>query len=164
MKRLLAVACSTCLFLGSGLHVASALDKDVLKKLPASGLDAIGLPIASVITGVYTIPPTMQEILSDDGNHAEDIAEILNLKSKYIFFHDSKNGTGVASLFVDGGLFEDPYQDGQGRICGPDNIAIGFDQIQAYFGNPPNSTFSGHSHHVMTCALIKFSQDVSLQR
>jgi len=160
MKRFITTAAVVGLVTLAATPCAFALNQEVLKKLPPSGLDAIGLPIASVITGVYNIPPNAQEILSDDGNHADDITAILNLKSKYIYFHDSKNGTGVASLFVDGGLFEDPYQDGNGRICGPDNIAIGYDQIKAYFGASPNpSPFPGHTHHVMTGALIKFSQD-----
>jgi SnoaL-like domain len=160
MKRFLAITCAVGLLVGPGVQSAFALDKDVLNKLPPSGLDAVGLPIASVITGVYQIPNNVQELLSDDGNHADDIVQILNLKGLYVYFHDSKNGNGVASLFVNGGLFEDPYQNGNGLICGPDNVAIGFDQIAAYFGNSPNpSPFPGHTHHVMTAPVVKFSQD-----
>jgi hypothetical protein len=141
---------------------AAAFDRDVENKLPSSGLDAAGLPIGYYITGVYTIPPNAQGIKSEnDGGNAEDIAQILNLKNSYIFFHDStNNGYNVASLFVEGGIFEDPYQDGQGHICGPNRVAVGKNAIAAYFGNTGVPVpMTKHSHHVYTAPIVKISPD-----
>jgi SnoaL-like domain len=162
MKRIPGVA---FLFLGllSGAFItpnASAFDPHVEAKLPQSGLDAIGLPIHSLITGVYTIPQNTNAILADNGGSAEDIAEILNLKNTYIFLHDSiNNGPAIASLFVEGGLFEDPYQDGNGHICGPNRTAVGRDAIAAYFGNTgPAVPMTKHTHHVYTAPIVKIDQ------
>jgi hypothetical protein len=136
-------------------------DNDVANKLPRDGLDALGLPIGYTIAGKFTIPQhTTDELLSTD--HMDDIAKIIQLKNMYIFYHDSANGVPLSQLFVPGGIFEDPYQDGAGHICGPNNIAIGYDAIAKYFGNAtPPIPFTKHSHHVMTAPLVKVDSNGS---
>jgi 3-oxoadipate enol-lactonase len=148
---------SLSLLSGPAIDNASAFEPEVEKRLPPSGLDALGLPIRDIVNGVYTIPQNTATMLAPNGGTAEDVAEILELKSTYIFLHDSANqGPAIASLFVDGGVFEDPYQDGSNHICGPNRYAIGRDAIAVYFGNTgPGTPITKHSHHMYSAPLVK---------
>jgi hypothetical protein len=151
------VLMSLSLLSGPAIDNASAFEPEVEKRLPPNGLDALGLPIRDIVSGVYTIPQNTATMLAPNGGTAEDVAEILALKSTYIFLHDSANqGPAIASLFVEGGVFEDPYQDGSGRICGPNRYAIGRDAIAVYFGNTgPGTPITKHSHHMYSAPLVK---------
>lgn len=138
---------------------AAAFDQAVNNLLPRSGLDALGVPISMPISGVFTIPAHTTDQLLSDERHTADIVAVMQLQALYEFYHDGSNGNAIAGLFVDGGIFEDPYQDGQGHICGATaNIAIGKTQIAAYFGNSPTPLpFTGHHHHVMTSEVVKIN-------
>jgi hypothetical protein len=152
-----AAALSLALLAGPVVQPAFAFDQAVNNLLPRSGLDALGLPISTVITGVFTIPAhTTQQLLSDE-RHTDDIVAVMQLQALYEFYHDGSNGNAIAGLFVPDGIFEDPYQDGQGHICGATaNVAIGSAQIAAYFGNSPTPLpFTGHHHHVTTSEVVK---------
>jgi hypothetical protein len=81
----------------------------------------------------------------------------MQLQALYEFYHDGNNGNAIAALFVPDGIFEDPYQDGEGHICGATaTVATGPAQIAAFFGNSPTPLpFTTHHHHVMTSEVVK---------
>jgi hypothetical protein len=158
MKRICGAAVlSLTLLAGLAVHPAAAFDQTVNRLLPHDGLDALGLPIATPITGVFMIPSNTTEQLLSDARNTADIVAVMQLQALYEFYHDASNGNAIAGLFVTNGIFEDPYQDGEGHICGATaNIAIGSAQISAYFGNSPTPVpFPGHHHHVMTSEVVK---------
>lgn len=78
--------------------------------------DADGLPIATPITGQFTVPPLPKNLLLSQPGHEADVLAIMQLQALYEFYHDANNGEGVASLFTGDGIFEIPYNDGAGHL------------------------------------------------
>jgi hypothetical protein len=152
-----AAALSLALLAGPVPQPAFAFDQAVNNLLPRSGLDSLGLPISMPISGVFTIPAHTTEQLLSDEKHTDDIVAVMQLQALYEFYHDGNNGNAIAALFVPNGIFEDPYQDGEGHICGATaTVAIGAAQIAAFFGNSPTPLpFTTHHHHVMTSEVVK---------
>jgi hypothetical protein len=165
MKRIYGVALlSACLLSGSALHAVRA-DNGGRNHAPA--FDVYGLPIDEPITGTITAPLLTRDQILSRGNEA-DIVDILQLQAAYEFYHDGHNGPGVASLFVDDGIFEIPFNDGQGHFSptggtggngcaafGPAEIAIFFNAA----GGVPPLPFTAHSHHVMTSPVVRVDGD-----
>jgi hypothetical protein len=145
------------LLAGPAVHPACAFDQAVNNLLPRSGLDALGLPITTTIAGVFTIPAHTTDQLLSDEKYADDMVAVMQLQALYEFYHDGNNGNAIAALFVRDGIFEDPYQDAEGHICGATaTVAIGATQIAAFFGNSPTPLpFTTHHHHVMTSEVVK---------
>jgi hypothetical protein len=92
--------------------------------------------------------------------HADDKAEIAGMFYAYIFYHDSHNGPGVASLFTKDGMLETLWNNGGKTIepnAGPNGrgcIEYGYDQISEMFGTHA-IPFPGHSHNDVTNVLIQ---------
>jgi hypothetical protein len=131
--------------------------------------DADGLPIATPITGQFTVPPLAKDLLLSTPGHEADILAITQLQALYEFYHDASNGEGVASLFTADGIFEIPYNDGAGHLSptggtggngcaayGPSQIAIFFNPAA---GQSASLNYPGHSHHVMTGMVVKINDD-----
>jgi hypothetical protein len=74
--------------------------------------DADGLPVATPITGRFTVPPLPKDAVLSQPGYEADVQAIMQLRALYEFYHDANNGERVASLFTHDGIFEIPYNDG----------------------------------------------------
>ena len=98
--------------------------------------------------------------------HADDKQEIADLLYTYVWYHDTLNGPGVASLFTTDGILETLWNNGGKRIernAGPTGrgcLEYGHDQISEVFGNNP-LPFVGHSHNQVTNVLIQVHGDTA---
>jgi hypothetical protein len=105
--------------------------------------------------------------------HADDKAEIDALLQAYMFYHDTHNGEGVASLFVESGALEhlwnnagktvEPNAGLNGLGCyvsGHDEIAA---MYQARVGPGGGSILSlpGHSHNLVTNNFVQVYGDTA---
>jgi hypothetical protein len=100
--------------------------------------DINGLPLGAAVTAPVTPPFLTRDQLFSRG-HAEDYVEISQLFYTYIWYHDSRNGVGVGSLFTPDGIFE-VLNNKDGKTIDPDYgdfkgcIARGPEQIAQFFG------------------------------
>ncbi len=131
-----------------------------------------GLPVGSAVTSPIKPPFRTRDDLFNRG-HAEDYVEASELLNAYIYYHDSANGLGIASLFTPDGIFEvlnnkdgrtlDPdYGDFKGCIAkGPAQIAVFFG---AHLGEPLSdraTPFPRPRHNQVTNVLVKFDSDTA---
>jgi ketosteroid isomerase-like protein len=124
-----------------------------------------GLPIDGPVRTPVELPMLTRDQLVTHG-HADDKEEIADLFYAYVFYHDSHNGPGVASLFTDDGILETLRNNG-GRTfepnAGPNGhgcLEYGHDQISEMFGNKP-IPFPGHSHNQVTNVMIQVNGDTA---
>lgn len=99
-----------------------------------------------------TVPPVLTRDDLVTRGHADDKLEIASLFYTYIWYHDSHNGPGVASLFTDDGILEtlwnnagktvEPNAGPHGKGC----LEYGHKQIADMFGYTP-LPWVGHSHN-----------------
>lgn len=111
-----------------------------------------------------TVPPllTRDDLLTR--GHADDKLEISSLFTTYIWYHDSHNGPGVASLFTDDGILEtlrnnagktvEPNAGPHGKGC----LEYGHQQISDMFGTNP-IPWVGHSHNQVTNISVQVRGD-----
>lgn len=124
-----------------------------------------GLPIDGPVRTPVALPMLSRDQLVTRGN-ADDKAEIADLFFAYIFYHDSHNGPGVASLFTDDGILETLLNNGGKTFeanAGPHGlgcIEYGHDQISAMFGTHP-LPFPGHSHNQVSNVMIQVHGDTA---
>lgn len=151
--------------LSLGLLSASAL-----QPVFAAGaqLDVDGLPIYQPIRSQITVPFLTKDQILNSLGHGADVVQILQLQAAYEFYHDAHNGNAVASLYTPDGIFEIPYNDGEGHLSPTGGIdgngcaAYGYNQIAIFFNATPPTPplpFPAHIHHVMTSAVVTFSSD-----
>ena len=134
-------------------------------KASSPGPSINGLPIDGPVKTPVQLPMLTRDQLVTRG-HAEDKAEIADLFYAYVFYHDSHNGPGVASLFTKDGILETLWNNGgktfepnagpTGRGC----LEYGYDQISEMFGNKP-LPFPGHSHNQVSNVLIQVHGDTA---
>jgi hypothetical protein len=124
-----------------------------------------GLPLRGPVRTPVPLPMLTRDDLVTRG-HADDKAEIADLFFAYIFYHDSHNGPGVASLFTDDGILETLWNNG-GKVFAPNAgphgrgcIEYGHEQISAMFGTNP-IPFPGHSHNQVSNVLIQVHGDTA---
>jgi ketosteroid isomerase-like protein len=124
-----------------------------------------GLPLSGPVRSPVPLPMLTRDQLVTHGN-ADDKAEIADLFYAYIFYHDSHNGPGVASLFTDDGILETLLNNG-GRTFEPNAgphglgcIEYGHDQISAMFGTHA-LPFPGHSHNQVSNVMIQVHGDIA---
>jgi hypothetical protein len=131
---------------------------------PTVGLH--GLPVGRPVKGAVTTPHMTRDMLLSKG-HADDIVAVQQLFYAYLFYHDTHDGPGVASLFTKDGVLETLYNNGGKTIepnAGPNGkgcISFGQDQITQQFGRA-NSTplpYPGYSHNSATDILVKVDGD-----
>jgi hypothetical protein len=135
-------------------------------KLPDRNI--YGLSVSQPIGTTTPLPLlTADDILPGPG-HEADIVQIIQLQGLYEFYHDGHNGPGVASLFTSDGIFELPFNDGQGHLSptggtnGGGCAAFGPTQIAIFFnaaGGVAPLPFTAQAHHVMTSPVVSFSRD-----
>lgn len=148
-----------------GLAVAGALA--LLRT--ATAVSAAATPQMSptgFLIGVPVLKPMVLPALSRDQlvtrGHADDKTEITALFQAYMFYHDTHNGEGVASLFTPDGALEHLWNNAGKTVepnAGPDGLGCfspGHDEIVEMFeeGRGANGgsplPFSGHSHNQTT--------------
>jgi ketosteroid isomerase-like protein len=126
--------------------------------------------------------PAKHELFSED--HAADVVAIEQVWTAYDFYHDSGNGTDMASLFTPDGVVQHLWNDGHGvfvadsGIVAPEDkgkrltsdgkqlgsgcVVRGREEIAYYFGPKMGSkalAWPGHSHHMETSVAVKVSED-----
>jgi hypothetical protein len=123
---------------------------------------------------------TKHQLFSED--HTADVVAIQSVWAAYVFYNDSINGPGMASIFtpdgVDQHLFDNlgvlyphfgivaPVDEGKNMTpMGPKGsgcVLHGRDQISYYFGKkraPNPIPWPGHGHHETPSILVKVSDD-----
>jgi hypothetical protein len=121
------------------------------------------------------------DLFSQD--HTADIVAIESVWSAYVYYNDSHNGPGAASLFTDDAIIHfvwdnkgtlvpefgiNPYQTPEG-MNGTGCVLTGHKQIAQYFGfnrtanlgdaNHNGLPLPGASHHVSTNKMVKVNDD-----
>jgi len=131
---------------------------------PSVGLH--GLPVGRPVKGAVTPPRMTRDMLLSKG-HADDITAVQQLFYAYLFYHDTHDGPGVASLFTNDGVLETLYNNGGKTLepnAGPNGkgcISFGPEQIAQQFGRA-NSTplpYPGYSHNSATDIIVKVDGD-----
>lgn len=136
-------------------------------------------PNASVVQQPTVL--TKHQLFSED--HTADVIAVQQVWAAYVFFNDSINGPGVASLFTPDGVDQHLWADGQGKFIphfgvvasgdegknitpmGPKGsgcVLHGREQIAYYFGQkraPEPIGWPGHGHHETPSILVKVSDD-----
>lgn len=124
---------------------------------------------------------TKHQLFSED--HTADVVAVQQVWAAYVFFNDSINGPGVASLFTPDGVDQHLWADGHGMFIphfgivtpadegknmtpmGPKGsgcVLHGRAQIAYYFGvkrAPQPIGWPQHSHHETPSILVKVSDD-----
>jgi SnoaL-like domain len=131
-----------------------------------------GFTIGEPVLKALTLPVLTRDQLVTRG-HAEDKMEIAALFQAYMFYHDTHNGEGVASLFVPDGVLEHLWNNGgktvepnagpNGRGCfspGHDEIVEMFQEGRGANGGSP-LPFSGHSHNQTTNVSVQVYGDTA---
>jgi hypothetical protein len=124
---------------------------------------------------------TKHELFSED--HTADVVAVQSVWAAYVFYNDSINGPGVASLFTPDGVDQHVWADGHGKFVphfgivaagdeqrsmtpqgklGSGCVLHGREQIAYYFGKkraPEAIGWPGHFHHETPSILVKVSDD-----
>jgi SnoaL-like domain len=122
------------------------------------------MPVGPILAPV-TPPLLTRDDLVTRG-HADDKTEIADLFYAYIFYHDSHNGPGVASLFTKDGGLETLWNNGGKTVeanpgaTGKGCMSYGPDQIAKFFGNNP-LPFVGHSHNEVSNVSVQVRGDTA---
>lgn len=149
----------------AGLHYITATPRAAgAVSIPATGLH--GLPVGKPVKGAIKTPHMTRDMLLSKG-HADDIVAVQQLFYAYLFYHDTHDGPGVASLFTKDGVLETLYNNGGNTIepnAGPNGkgcISFGPEQIAQQFGRPNSSPlpYPGWSHNSSTDILVKVDGD-----
>jgi hypothetical protein len=125
--------------------------------------------------------PAKHALFSED--HIADVVAIEQVWAAYDFYHDSGNGTGMASLFTPDGVVQHLWDDhgefiadsgvvapedkgkkltSDGRQLGSGCVLRGREQISYYFGPKMAAkplAWPGHTHHQETSIMVKVSDD-----
>jgi hypothetical protein len=167
MKRILLGIATFSL---GGLTVAGAVVAAREATQPRIGIH--GLPIGSGITSSTKLPFLTKDQLYSRG-HAEDYVEIQQVFYAYIFYHDSRNAPGQASLFAPDGILE-VLNNKDGKTVDPDSgdfhgcIARGPGQVEIFFGVRPGGPRSDQAtpiprpaHDEITDLLVRVDGDTA---
>lgn len=127
-----------------------------------------GLPVGSPVKGAVTPPLQKRDSLLSKG-HADDIVAVQQLFYAYLFYHDTHDGPGVASLFTNDGVLETLYNNAGKTIepnAGPNGkgcISYGPQQITQQFGRNDRTPlpYPGYSHNSATDILVKVDGDTA---
>jgi hypothetical protein len=95
----------------------AVLPCDTRAQQQKSAMSPTGFVIGEPVTHPMRLPVLTRDQLVTRG-HAEDKAEIAELFQTYMFYHDTHNGEGVASLFTEDGVLEHLWNNG-GRTVEP---------------------------------------------
>ncbi len=119
---------------------------------------------------------TKHELFSED--HTADVVAIESVFSAYVFYNDSHNGPGIASLFTEDAIIHfvwnnsgtlvpefgiNPYQTPEGTNGGG-CVLTGRKDFAQYYGfnrdiNDQPLAIPGKSHHVTTSKMVKVDDD-----
>jgi len=125
-----------------------------------------GFTVLRPVTKPLRLPLVTRDQLVTRG-HADDKLEIADVFQAYMFFHDTHNGEGVASLFTPDGAMEHMWNNGgvieptggpNGRGCFSEGRAAILDM---YKDRPTPVSFSGHSHNLVTNVSVQVYGDTS---
>jgi hypothetical protein len=123
-----------------------------------------GFPMTGGVLRPFVPPLRTKEDFVTRGN-ADDKLEIASLFYTYIWYHDSHNGAGVASLFSDDGILEILWNNG-GKTVEPNGgpngkgcLEHGHQQISDFFGTNP-IPFVGHSHNQVSNVNVQVRGDI----
>lgn len=130
-----------------------------------------GFVIGEPVTHPIRLPVLTRDQLVTRG-HAEDKAEIAELFHTYMFYHDTHNGGGVASLFTYEGALEHLWNNGGRTVepnAGPDGkgcFSPGKKEILEMFEGEGGAhgqagTFPGHSHNQVTNVSVQVYGDTA---
>jgi hypothetical protein len=150
-------------FVGVGVGVVAATKAK--SSSPRPGLSPTGLPLIGGVLKAITLPVLTRDQLVTRG-HADDKQEIADLLLTYLWYHDTNNGEGVASVFAKDGTFEHLYNNGKGAIepnPGPDGrgcLKHGPGEIVKMYSSNP-LPFPGHSHDLVTNVLVQVYGDTA---
>jgi hypothetical protein len=72
--------------------------------------------------------PTNHELFSED--HIADVVAIQQVWSAYDFYHDTDNGTAMASLFTPDGVVQHLWNDGHGVLIPDSGIVAPEDKVR----------------------------------
>ncbi len=138
---------------------------------PKQKLGSHGLPVGTAVTAPVTPPFLTRDQLYSRG-HGDDYAEISQLFYAYIWYHDSRNGLGVGSLFTPDGVFE-VLNNKDGRTIDPDYgdfkgcIIKGPAQIAQFFGAVDGKLtdkalpFARPAHNQVSNIMVHFDGDTA---
>ncbi len=125
-----------------------------------------GFPLDRTVRAAIQPPLLTRDQLVTRG-HAEDKEEITALFYTYIFFHDTNNGPGVASLFTKDGILESLWNNGgktiepNGDAPGHGCVFYGQDQIASEMFGTKSLPFPGHYHNQATNVLVQVHGDTA---
>jgi SnoaL-like domain len=136
-----------------------------------SVMSPTGFVIGEPVTHPIRLPVLTRDQLVTRG-HAEDKMEITALFEAYMFYHDTHNGPGVASLFIEDGVLEHLWNNGGRTVepnAGPNGkgcFSPGRKEIEEMFegeGSAPRAaaTFPGHSHNQVTNVSVQVYGDTA---
>jgi hypothetical protein len=127
-------------------------------------IDYLSTPLATPISFPQL---DAQDLFSQDS--PADVAAIEQVFSAYVFYNDSHNGPGLASLYLPNGVDDHGYNNGSGEILpsfgidGKGCLLRGTRQIATYishvYGDTAILSYPDHTHHVVTSKLVKVAGD-----
>jgi SnoaL-like protein len=141
-------------------HPSAAFDTAKGSKSPT------GFTVLRPVTKPLRLPLVTRDQLVTRGR-ADDKLEIADLFQAYMFFHDTHNGEGVASLFTPEGAMEHMWNNGgvieptggpTGRGCFSEGRAAILDM---YKDRPTPISFSAHSHNLVTNVSVQVYGDTA---
>lgn len=145
----------------SGARASAGFDTKKGAKSPT------GFTILQPITKPLRLPLMSRDQLVTRG-HADDKLEIADLFQAYMFYHDTHNGEGVASLFTPDGAMEHVWNNGgltieptggpNGRGCYSEGRAAILDM---YTDRPKPISFTAHSHNLVTNVSVQVYGDAA---
>jgi hypothetical protein len=147
--------------------------------LTAAALPAAADPPDSAIINLInylstplSVPITFPQLDAQDLFSQDDpaaVAAVEQVFSAYVFYNDSHNGPGLASLYLRDGVDDHGYNNGSGEILpnfglgGKGCVLRGTQQIATYishvYGDGPILSYPDHGHHVVTSKLVKVVGD-----
>jgi hypothetical protein len=106
---------ATAVYSQSNKPAAMPAAKTAAVKTATPSVGLHGLPVQHPVKGAVKPPRLTRDQLLSTG-HADDIVAVQQLFGAYLFYHDTHDGPGVASLFTDDGVLETLYNNGGNTI------------------------------------------------